>query len=365
MSSYYYGWRPYVTVAERRRMAERNLKKLHKKGLDIQPIRIEGRKIARTFWGEAWCGHLEKFSDFSNRLPRGRTYVRNGSVCHLEIKPGTVKAMVSGSEMYHVDVAIARLSETKWRNVKKRCSGHIGSLLELLQGKFSTSVMDVVTNRDKGLFPLPGEIEFQCDCPDWATMCKHVAAVLYGVGARLDEEPELLFLLRGVNHEDLISAEADMVAATTGKRKGSRHLAKGDLSDVFGIDMYTEEGADHAKPSRVEAKAGASSKRKRRKKGTPKASSSKRAGKSTGKKSTQKTRRQSNAIPTARAVIQLRRKFGLPRQKFAQLLGISVATVSNWEKSQGRLHLQARTLAAWNEAARLTTNQARKRLNAV
>ncbi len=210
---------------------------LRKKGVDIQPVEIEGRTIARTFWGKAWCDHLEGFSDFSNRLPRGRTYVRNGSVCHLAIKPGKIEAKVSGSELYEVTIRIKTLAATKWTGVKTRCAGAIGSLLELLGGQLSDHVMGVVTDRKEGLFPLPGEMTFGCSCPDWASMCKHVAAVLYGVGNRLDHQPELLFHLRGVDHQELIQADAEAaVSAATGRGKAKR-IATGDLSDVFGIDF--------------------------------------------------------------------------------------------------------------------------------
>ena len=196
------------------------MESLRKRGVDIQPVEIEGRKIAKTFWGEAWCDHLESFSDFENRLPRGRTYVRNGSVCHLAIAKGKIEAKVSGSEIYNLRIQIKTLPAKKWKAVKRRCAGQIGSLLELLQGNLSDHVMEVVTDRKEGLFPLPGEISFDCDCPDWAVMCKHVAAVLYGVGARLDEKPELLFTLRGVNHEELIDADAEAaVSAATTQRQ--------------------------------------------------------------------------------------------------------------------------------------------------
>jgi uncharacterized Zn finger protein len=235
-------WAPYVPVAERRRRAMRKMESLRKKGVDIQPVRIEGRKIAKTFWGEAWCSHLESFSDYENRLPRGRTYVRNGSVCHLAIAKGKIEAKVSGSEIYSLRIGIKTLPGRKWNAVKRRCSGQIGSLLELLQGRLSDNVMEVVTDRENGLFPHPDEITLDCNCPDWAVMCKHVAAVLYGVGARLDEKPELLFKLRGVDHEELIDADAEAaVSAATSKGK-SKRLDTGDLSDIFGIDIAVSDG---------------------------------------------------------------------------------------------------------------------------
>lgn len=235
--SWYYGFRPYVSVAERRRRAMKKMDALRKKGTDVQPVEIDGRKIAKTFWGEAWCDHLESFSDYSNRLPRGRTYVRNGSVCHLAVGKGEIEAKVSGSELYTVRIAIKTLPPKKWKEVKRRCTGQIGSLIELLQGNLSDQVMEVVTDQQNGLFPLPGEISLKCSCPDWATMCKHVAAVLYGVGARLDHKPELLFKLRGVDHEELVAADAEAaVSAATASGK-SKRLAAGDLSDVFGIEL--------------------------------------------------------------------------------------------------------------------------------
>lgn len=241
----WYGWKPYVPAAERRARAARKIRSLQKKGLTIRPVEIKGRAIAHTFWGQAWCAHLEKFSDFENRLPRGRTYVRNGSVCHLEIAVGAIRAMVSGSRLYDVNVSIKKLTNRKWNTLKKRCTGQIGSVLELLQGQLSKSVMEVVTDRDEGLFPLPKEIGLSCTCPDWALMCKHVAAVLYGVGARLDEEPQLLFLLRGVDQQELIAAGTGAAGVmSSGKQSGRRRIAEASLEEVFGIDLAQGAAAD-------------------------------------------------------------------------------------------------------------------------
>jgi uncharacterized Zn finger protein len=240
----YGGWAPYVPVAERRRKAMKKMDALRKKGVDIQPVTIEGRKIARSFWGEAWCEHLESFSDFENRLPRGRAYVRNGSVCHMAVAKGAIEAKVSGSELYTIKVSIKTLPGHKWIAIKGRCSGQIGSLLELLQGKLSDHVMEVVTDRKEGLFPLPGEMSFQCSCPDSARMCKHVAAVLYGIGARLDGKPELLFTLRGVNHDELIDADAENAVAAATSRGKSKRLAADEIGDVFGIEIDTGAADD-------------------------------------------------------------------------------------------------------------------------
>ena len=215
---------------------------MRKKGLDVLPILIDGRVIAKTFWGKAWCENLESYSDFENRLPRGRTYVRNGSVVHLEIQPGRISALVSGSELYSVEITISSLPDPHWKCVKSQCAGQIGSLVELLQGRLSRSVMDVVTQRGGGLFPKPAEIKMTCSCPDWAGMCKHVAAVMYGVGARLDDKPELLFLLRKVDHLELIAGAVDSAPiAGAGKSRGKKTIAARDLADVFGIEMAEPE----------------------------------------------------------------------------------------------------------------------------
>ena len=287
----FYQWRPYVSVAQRKAQALREVNKLAKKGLDVRPVHIEGRKIAKTFWGKAWCDHLESFSDFSNRLPRGRTYVRNGSVCHLDIKRGEISAVVAGSEVYKVCIGITKLSKDKWRRIQSQCRGKIGSLLELLEGKISSGIMDVVSDRKKGLFPLPKEIELDCSCPDWAVMCKHVAAVLYGVGARLDESPELLFLLRGVDHEDLITAEADVSSVTAGKGNG-RRLEEGELADVFGIDIVAD-----AAPKKKAARKTKSAAKKTRKK-TATAQSETKSGTKTATKKATKRRTPKKSVVT-------------------------------------------------------------------
>ena len=202
---YNYGFRPYLSVAARRAQAVRAVAKLQKKGRTISPVAIEGRKIARTFWGEAWCDNLERYSDYANRLSRGRTYVRNGSVVDLQVAPGSVTALVSGSTMYDVKVTVGPVPRACWNAICKDCSGAIDSLVELLQGRFSNGVMTRLCEQKTGLFPSPKDIHFTCSCPDWASMCKHVAAVLYGIGARLDQQPALLFTLRKVNQQDLIA----------------------------------------------------------------------------------------------------------------------------------------------------------------
>ena len=258
MSWNYYGFRPYVSVAERRRNAQREVTKLAKKGKAIQPVNLEGRTIARTFWGKAWCDNLESYMDYENRLPRGRSYVRNGSVVHLEVRAGEIEAMVSGSELYRSKIQITPAAAAKWKTLCRECAGGIGSLVELLQGRLSDRVMGIITRNETGLFPSPKEIKLQCSCPDWATMCKHVAAVLYGVGARLDQSPELLFILRSVNHEELITQAAAVTDLTAKTAMAGPELSESEIGSVFGIELDTQTVAtETAAPRPTTTKASA------------------------------------------------------------------------------------------------------------
>lgn len=240
-------WPAYIPVAERRRKAAQKVAKMKKAGEKVSPVEIEGRKITATFWGDAWCKNLEAYSDYSNRLPRGRTYVRNGSVLDLKIEKGRVRALVSGTDLYTVDIKIKPLPKKKWSEIKGECAGQIGSLVELLQGSFSKGVMEIVTRKGEGLFPSPREIDLDCSCPDWATMCKHVAATLYGVGARLDNQPELLFTLRGVDPSEMVEAAIEQPTVSRRARKG-RVLDTDELSSVFGVDIDMDSGATEEPP---------------------------------------------------------------------------------------------------------------------
>ncbi len=276
----YNEWRPYVPVGTRRRRAAKEAARLREAGVELAPVVIDGRKIARTFWGASWCTNLECYSDFANRLPRGRTYVRNGSVIHLGIEPGKLHALVSGSEIYEIEIGIKRLAASRWKSLKKRCTGKIGSLVELLRGDLSKEVMEVVTQEKNGLFPAAKEISFRCSCPDWASMCKHVAATLYGVGARIDQSPQMLFRLRGVDPAELLKTALKRPVVATSVPKG-RIIAGDDLADVFGVEIEPEpvkrrgapkrgeKGAKSGKATAKKAKAGtAATKRSRPKSGS-------------------------------------------------------------------------------------------------
>ena len=248
----FYGWRPYVPVAQRRRKAEREVAQRRKQGQGLSPVFIAGRTIAKTFWGKAWCDNLERYSDYANRLPRGRTYVRNGSVIDLQIGSGTIRALVSGSALYEVLLAVTPVPPARWKAICTDCAGAIDSLVELLQGRLSQGVMERICQPGRGLFPAPDEITLSCSCPDWAGMCKHVAAVLYGVGVRLDQQPELLFRLRTVDENELIVSASQTISLAQLVPPGSKLLGGEDLSDLFGLDMAPDAAGElPGKPARI------------------------------------------------------------------------------------------------------------------
>jgi uncharacterized Zn finger protein len=255
MAGYYGGWAPYVPVAKRRRQAQRTVAKLSKTGHPVAPVTIEGRKIATTFWGRAWCDNMESYRDYESRLPRGRSYVRNGSVVDLQVAPGRVTAMVSGSELYHVTITVKETAKSQWQAICRDCAGGIDSLVELLQGRLSQGVMERLCRQQGGLFPRPSDIRFSCSCPDHASMCKHVAAALYGIGARLDHQPELLFRLRAVDETGLIAGIDKALPLPTRGRNAGKLLESDDVSALFGLEIAPSAIAPGAPPvpRRVEA----------------------------------------------------------------------------------------------------------------
>jgi uncharacterized Zn finger protein len=238
----FWGYQDYVSVAARRAKATREIARLRKQGRAPSPVVIEGRKIAKLFWGKAWCENLERYSDFANRLPRGRSYVCNGLVIDLAVSRGKVEAVVSGTDTYKVEVEIAVASTARWKAICADCSGSVGSIVELLQGKLSGRVMERVCRAGDGLFPAPNEIKMSCSCLDWADMCKHVAAALYGVGARLDVDPDVLFTLRGVERAELVSTGADL-SITESAAGSARVLVDDNLSALFGVEIEPPAGA--------------------------------------------------------------------------------------------------------------------------
>jgi len=249
----------YVSVAEKKARAAKKLKELSKKKSNMKPVALEGSALAHTWWGKAWNRNLEQYADYSNRIGRGRSYVRHGAVLDLQIEQGEVIALVQGSgrNPYSVSVKIRTLKKETWQRMKTACEGTLESFQELLAGNFPKALGEIFICKDSGMFPAPREIKFDCSCPDWADMCKHVAAVLYGVGVRLDEDPKLFFRLRDAGIDELIKqAVAGKVEKLLEKagRKSGRIIEDKDIASVFGIDM--EEQPAIVKNKTAKAAAG-------------------------------------------------------------------------------------------------------------
>ena len=293
----YYGYPRYVSVAERRARARRKLEQLRKKHPNLQPVVIEGGSLVRTWWGKAWNGNLQKYADYANRVGRGRSYVRHGALLDLQISPGQVNALVQGTRgsPYKIRIAIKPVGRAIWKEIRTACEGQVASLQELLEGRFPKGLAELFTAKGSGLFPSPKEIEFKCSCPDWAYMCKHVAAVLYGIGTRLDEDPSLFFVLRKMKMDDLITQAVRDKSARLLKqaaKKTSRVIDDADMADVFGIELEATAAAekDGTKAATIEPDAAV----KARRRGPAKKATKKRTKKKV-KKVVKKTKRGSPA----------------------------------------------------------------------
>lgn len=230
----------YEDARERKDRLQREIAKRVKRGekFEVLPAPAGQKKLCTTFWGQAWCRNLESYQDYESRLPRGRSYLRQGNVYNLEIESGKLSALVAGSELYDTSISIQPLPKKQWKKIVTSGSGQVGSMLDLLAGNLGDGLMTLLTDPKDGLFPKPKEIRFDCSCPDFADMCKHVSAVLYGVGVMLDTKPELLFTLRGVDQAELLSNASS--AAITDLSTTSGDLAGADLSAIFGIDLSTD-----------------------------------------------------------------------------------------------------------------------------
>lgn len=236
-----YGRYPkYESASEKREKANASLAKLKKKNSDIEPVIIEGRTLAKSWWGKAWNLNLESYADYENRISRGKSYVRGNMVLDLKITKGKVLAKVQGSRKkpYDVEILIDALSSDKWKQITTLCNNSIDSLEELIEGKFPKEFDVLFKEKKYGLFPSPKEIHFDCSCPDWASMCKHVAAVLYGIGARFDINPMIFFELRDIDSKELVrksvEQKVDSMLKNAGK-KSKREIPEKDIADIFGL----------------------------------------------------------------------------------------------------------------------------------
>ena len=318
---------PYVSVAEQKRRNAATAKKLSARGQALKPVCVTGRTIATTFWGKAWCDNVESYQDYENRLPRGRSYIRNGAVIDLQITVGKVTALVVGSasQPYHITIAIAPMDKTRWEALKKKCVGRIDSLLALVQGKLPPEILKEFCSQSQGLFPAPRDITMKCSCPDSAGLCKHLAAVLYGIGARLDEDPKLFFTLRGLDEHELVGGE--VVASLT--EGATSEIAADDLADVFGVEFDTLEDAQPA---------GATKKTQKTQTATT-SSSGEPVKKAPSRPLSPPTAPPAASSPawTPAAIRELRHRLQMTQTRLAEHLGTSTSTISLLENGKTKL----------------------------
>lgn len=255
-------WYQYDDRHETKASVQRDIERRKKRGEEFEQLTLttKGANIASTFWGKAWCRQLQTYQDYESRLPRGRSYLRAGNVYNLTIEPGLITAIVAGSALYEVSVRIGSLLKSDWERLKEDCAGQVGSLLDLLAGRLGDGVLRTVTDPDCGLFPTSRELRFSCTCPDWADMCKHVAAVLYGVGAKLDTAPDLFFVLRSVDPSELLSGTAQEALGNVDSTDAA--LAGEDLSALFGIELAPDPPAEIPSPELLKPKGRKPRKRK-------------------------------------------------------------------------------------------------------
>ena len=212
-----------------------------------EPISIEGRTISSSWWGKAWCDNIDIYADFDNRLPRGRSYVRSGCVVDLKIEYGVIRALVVGSrpKPYRVQIDIKPFSDNEVKAFEDKCRNNFESVEDFINGRFPDSFKEYFTSSSLNLFPKVKEMKFSCSCPDWAVLCKHVAAVLYGIGRKLDDDPMLLLRLRGIDtasfSEKIVNREAEKLALSSSiSLPPGRAMDMEEASLLFSVDRYQE-----------------------------------------------------------------------------------------------------------------------------
>jgi uncharacterized Zn finger protein len=224
-------------VQENQERVQRDISKRRARGEPLEPLGAPtgSKKLSQSFWGQAWCRHLESYQHYEGRMPAGRSALRQGKVMDLTITPGSLSAVVADNELFDVLIHIRSLDADRWRQIVQAAQGQVGSLLDLLTGKLGEGLLKMLSDPEQGLFPQPGEIRFDCSCTDDADLCKHASAVLYGVGVLLDNRPDLLFTLRDVDQADLLSTASATSAASLDQTNSE--LKDTDLSALFGIDL--------------------------------------------------------------------------------------------------------------------------------
>ena len=228
------------TIAELREKVRDSSKIAAKKKLQYEPIGpVSRRDVCTSWWGKAWCANLEQYADFESRLGRGKRYMKSGTVIDLKIRKGRIEARVQGTRKtpYKVEIRISPLSEEKCDALIEKCGRRINNMECLIKGEFPSELKELFTS-ENGFFPSPKEISFSCSCPDWALMCKHVAAAMYGIGVRLDENPFYFFELRGIDVDRFINVALESKVESMLKnadKRTERMIDNADLTALFGV----------------------------------------------------------------------------------------------------------------------------------
>jgi uncharacterized Zn finger protein len=223
-------------------------------------------------------------------------------------------------------VEILSVASPHWKSICEDCAGSIDSLVELLQGRLSKGVMERMSRQQTGLFPSPKEIKLSCSCPDWAEMCKHVAAVLYGVGARLDQQPELLFRLRAVNEKELIASAGKALPSAKKSPVAAKVLGEEDLSKLFGLEIAESESASQIKTARAKSTADTKSK--------PVASKTKPLQKAANSKGTKKSAAQTKTTAKKKPIAESAKSKSDKAVAFKKAAGKAATKRANFTKKR-------------------------------
>lgn len=238
--SWFYDYYDAPSVSELIRMAQENLSKNNR----YSPVILNNssrfsKNICNSWWGNAWCKNLERYADCNNRIDRGKSYLKNNMVIDLKINGGEIYAKVQGSRKtpYTVKITIDPIDEKKRLRIEEQATGKIQNLEALINGTFPEELKDIFFQND-GLFPSLKEIHFNCSCPDFARMCKHVSAALFGVGIRLDKNPIYFFQMRGINIDDFVNkavfGKVNKMLENTDVIT-TRIIQESDITKLFGI----------------------------------------------------------------------------------------------------------------------------------
>ena len=211
---------------------------------DYGEVKIDGKVISSSWWGQMWCRNIENYSNIRNRLERGRTYIRQNTVKSLSISNNCAESQVQGhsKEPYRVIINIKTIEKSKYDNILNKCENSVDNLESLMTGSFPKEYQQFFTDEEYGLFPKSNEIDYNCTCLDYEKnmhMCKHIAATMYAIGNKLDNDPLIFFKLRGIDISEfsnkILKKETEFVWNNI-NGESNRKINSNDISFLFGVD---------------------------------------------------------------------------------------------------------------------------------